>query len=120
MVKSIQELIDMKEEINKKKNEIKTIYISSLDTEVKYKLATRTEMVNISKMDLADQDSYLVYTHVVEPNFKDKQLQEVFNKGNQPHCIIDKMIIKAQEVAMLSNAIAGQNQNVNIVKDLKN
>ena len=119
MIKSIQELIEMKEQVDKKKNEVKTIYIASLDTEVKYKLATRPEMVNASKMDLEDQDPYLVYTHIVEPNLKDKQLQEAFNKGSQPHCIVDKLL-EPREVAMLSNAIAGQNQNVNIVKDLKN
>lgn len=119
MVKSIKELIEMKEKINNSKEEIKSIYVQSLDTEFKFKLATRPEMVNASKMDLEDQDPYLVYSHVVEPNLKDKELQEAYNKNLQPHLIVDKLL-EPREVAMLSNAIAGQNQNVNIVKDLKN
>lgn len=118
MIKSIQELIEMKQGIEAKKNEVKTMYIPSLDTEVKFKLATRPEVVQVQSMDKVDIDPYLVYSHVIEPNLGDKQLQDVYNSSCEPFKIIDKLFTM-EEVGELSLAIIGHNKK-DLLKDIKN
>lgn len=117
-VKSIQELIEMKQQINDKRNEIKTMYIESLGTDVTFKLATRPEAMQVRKMDDIDVDPYLIYTHLLEPNLKDSSLQAEFNANCKPHMIVDKLF-DMQEVSRLSLAIIGTKQS-DLVKDVKN
>lgn len=118
-IKSIQELIEMKQSIDENRNAIRSIYIPSLDTEFKFKMATRPEMVQLRNMDAQDQDTYLIFTHVIEPNLKDSALQEAYNRGNKPYDIVDKLL-NYDEVGMLSLAIIDQNSNADIVGDIKN
>lgn len=117
-IKTIQQLIEMKQEINDKRNEIKTMYIESLGTDVTYRLATRAEAMQVRKMDDIDVDPYLIYTHVIEPSFKDVALQSAFNTGNKPYMVVDALL-NMQEVSKLSLAIIGTKQG-DLVKDLKN
>ena len=117
-IKSIQELIAMKEAIHDSKKQIKELYIKSLDTMFKYKEASRSDIIVARKMDDGDADSYLILKHVVEPNLNDKTLQDAFNKGGKPNDIIDAMI-KPLEVGLLSNAIIGNGAG-NMVNEVKN
>jgi hypothetical protein len=117
-IKSIQELIEMKQAINDKRNEIKTMFIPSLDTEVTFKTATRAEVFNVRKMEEIEIDVYLIYSHMIEPNLKDKELQETFNSGCKPHMIIDKMF-DMEEISKLSLSIIGKDVE-EMTKDLKN
>ncbi len=117
-VKSIKELIEMKTKIEDQKNQICEIEIPSLNTKFKFKKATRAEIVNIRNMEPIEQDQYLIFNNVVEPNLKDPELQEAFNFGCPPHFIVDKMLSIA-EVGKLSLAIIGENENPNFGKDIK-
>jgi len=117
-IKSIQELIAMKQAIQDGKKQIKEIYIKSLDTTFKYKEASRADIIAVRKMDDGDADPYLILKHVVEPNLNDKTLQDAFNKGGKPYDIVDAMI-KPLEVGMLSSAIIGNGAN-DVVAEVKN
>ena len=117
-VKTIQELIDMKAGFEEKRNKIYTLKTVSMG-EVKYKLASRTEIVQAQDMDKIDVDPYIVFTHVIEPNLADKGLQDAYKMvGVEPHKIIDKLF-ETDDVVNLSLAIVGRNRG-DIVKDIKN
>lgn len=118
MIKSIAELIEMKQKIDRDKNDVKIFYSESLDSNVKFKLATRVETVQVRKMEDEDIDPYLIYSHVIEPNLSDTQLQETFNNGCEPFKIVDKLF-SMQEVGDLSLAIIGD-KRIELVKDIKN
>lgn len=118
-IKSIQELIQMKEEINKNKTEEHELEIKSLGTSFKFRKATRTEMVAMNKMDELEIDAYNIFSHVTEPNLNDPQLQEAYNSGCKPHMIVDKLL-EPSEVSALSLAIIGANKNIDLTKDVKN
>lgn len=117
-IKSIAQLIEMKEEINKKRTEVHTMHVDSLDTDIKFKPASRVDIVKARKMDDTDIDPYMIYAHVIEPDLKDKRLQEAYNKGCQPHEIVDKLFAPA-EVGKISLAICGMGAG-NPVKTVKN
>lgn len=116
---SIAALIDMKEKINKRKNEIKEMEIESLGAVFRYKTATRAEMANFKDLDLLDVDPYNVYSHVVEPDLKDKELQAAYNKGGKPYMIVDKLLTP-KEVSSLSLAIVGEGKQEDLSKKVKN
>lgn len=117
-IKSVKELIEMKSEINDKRCQIKSLNIPSLGTDVKFKLASRPEIVQAMAMDNVDLDPYIIFTHVIEPNLADKDLQDAYNKGRDPFKIVDE-IMDMEEVGMLSMAIAGKYKG-DMVKDVKN
>lgn len=117
-VKSIAELIAMKQQIAKQREEIKELYVPSIDSIIKYKPANRLEIVKARQLEDADADPYLVYSHVVEPALNDAQLQDAYNKGGKPYDIVDK-IFAPREVGQIALAIIG-NENGNIVKEIKN
>lgn len=117
-IKSIAQLIEMKEDINKKRTEVRTMHVDSIDTDIKYKPASRVEIVKARKMDDIDVDPYMVYSHMIEPDLKNKQLQEAYNKGCQPHEIVDKLFTPT-EVPKISLAICGVGAG-NPVKTVKN
>lgn len=116
-IKSIAQLIEMKEQIKEKKHAVHTMHIDSLDTDVKYKPASRPQIIQARKMDDVDADPYLVYSHIVEPDLKDQRLQDAYNKGSEPFQIVDKLFA-ANEVGKLSLAICGLGGTT--VKDVKN
>ena len=116
-VKTIQELIDMKAGFEEKKNKIYTVQTKIGD--VKYKLASRTELVQIQEMDKAEIDPYLIFKFVVEPNLADKALQDAYKMtGIEPHQIVDKLF-DMDDVGKLSLSIIGRSKK-DIVKEIKN
>lgn len=117
-VKSIKELIDMKSGIDEKRSKIYTLSTKELG-DVKYKLASRAELVQIQGMDKENIDPYLIFTHVIEPNLSDKTLQDAYSMtGLEPHKIVDKLF-DMEDVGNLSLAIIGKGKG-DIVKDIKN
>ena len=116
-VKTIQQLIDMKAGFEEKKNKIYTVKTKIGD--VKYKLASRTEVVQIQDMDKETIDPYLIFTHVIEPNLADKTLQEAYlMTGIEPFKIVDKLF-DMEDVGNISLAIVGKTKE-DIVKHVKN
>jgi len=117
-VKTIQQLIDMKAGFEEKKNKVYTLKTKGLG-DIKYKLATRTEVVQVQDMDKENIDPYLIFSHVVEPNLADNELQKAYQMtGIEPHKIIDKLF-DMEEVGELSMAIIGRGKK-NIAEDIKN
>lgn len=117
-IKTIQQLIEMKDAISKKRNEVKEFEVKSLGTVFKYKMATRAEMMALKDMEDADVDSYNVFSHVVEPDLKDKTLQSAYNQGQNPFKVVDSLL-SPSEVIDLSLAIVGKNKN-DLTKAVKN
>lgn len=120
-VKTIQELMAMKQELSDKKLATYEFESSTLGT-IRYKKATREEILQISDMDKFDQDSMNVFKHVIEPDLKNPQLQETFNKAKPPHMIVDELF-EATEVGELSRLIAGigsKEAYKMVIKDIKN
>lgn len=117
-IKSIAQLIEMKEQISKDKTEVKEMYIESIDSYIKFKPASRVEIVQAQKFEQEDIDPMMVLNHVVEPNLKDQRLQDAFNKNCQPHLIVDK-IFGTNEVGKISRAICGL-EKVTLHKEVKN
>lgn len=116
-VKTIQELIDMKAGFEEKKNKVHTVDTKIGD--IKYKLASRTELIQIQEMDKEEIDPYLIFKFVVEPNLADKSLQDAYSMtGLEPHKIVDKLF-DMEDVGKLSLAIIGRGKK-DIVKDIKN
>ena len=117
-VKTIQELIDMKAGFEEKKNKVYTLKTKSMG-DIKYKLATRTEVVQVQDMDKEDIDPYLIFSHVVEPNLSDKALQDAYSMtGMEPHKIVDKLF-DMEDVGNISLAIVGRKKE-DMVKNIKN
>lgn len=117
-VKSIQELIELKQKIEKSRDVVKSYYAPSIDTDVQFKLASRVEIIRAREMEDEEMDPYIVYNNVVNPDLSDKALQETYNLGCQPHMIVDKLFTP-KEVGDLSMAIIGQLKG-DLVKDVKN
>lgn len=118
-IKSIAELIEMKKDITEKRNEIKEIYIPSLDTVFKYKTIKRTDFIQVQDLDKIDIDPYIIYSHVIEPDLSNQQLQEAYNQGKEPYKIVDELLT-IKEIGMLSLAIIDQSNLGNLAKDIKN
>lgn len=118
-IKSIKELIDMKETIEAKRKEIKKFYIPSLETDFEYKQSSRMDLLAAQKMEDYEIDLYNIYKNVVNPDLSDKELQARYNRGNKPHMIVDKLL-NTYEVSELSKAIAGIQAAKSLVNDIKN
>ena len=70
--KTIQQLIDMKTGIDEKRDRVYTVHLDDADMDVSYKLASRTEVIQVQKMGNTEVDPYMIFEHVVEPNLSDK------------------------------------------------
>lgn len=116
--KSIAELLEMKTQKEKEANEVFEAYIPSLDTMIKYKKATRVEMMQAQKLDFEYADAYLVYTHITDPNLGDSKLQSEFNTGKEPYKIVDALFTP-KEVNALSLSIVGDYKG-DLLKEVKN
>lgn len=118
-VKSIEELIRLKEAKEKKRNEVREVYIKSIDSNVKYKMADRIQIIKAQELGKYEADAALVYDNVVEPNLKDRTLQDAYG-CNFPMEIVDKLF-DPSEVVEISLSIIGQRNVVSEVdKEIKN
>lgn len=120
-IKSIEELISMKVDKEKELSELHTMYLKSLDTEIKFRKCTRLEGVKINKMPIEDQLPYLIYTHVVEPDLKNKELQQAYG-CMKPYDIVDKLITDLVELNDLREAIfSGKvKEGIDLTDEIKN
>ena len=109
-VKTIKELIDMKTGIDEKRAKVYTIHLNDSDMDVSYKLATRTEVIQVQKMDAIDVDPYIIFQHVTSPDLADKELQAGYGMvAIQPFKIVDKLLNRV-DIVQLSMAIIGEKQ----------
>lgn len=103
---TIASLLEKKEQIKKKVNSTKKLYIESLEGEITVREPSRelcTESLGMSHGgEISRADAHIVYNCVVEPNLKDSNLQKEFGCA-EPTDIVD-ILFKAGEVG----GIAGQ------------
>lgn len=118
-VKSIEELLKLKTEIAEDRDKIYEFYASSIDSIIKYKKASRIDILKIEELPRQDADMYNIYAHVIEPNLADKTLQEAYNRGKKPYEIVDALL-KPSEVIALSREIAQVDDIKKTVADIKN
>lgn len=118
---TIKDLIAKAEQSKEDKKELRQLYITSLDGTITIMKPDRALVYESMDMDEEDGDRYLVYNCVVEPNLKDKDLQNTY-KTVSPLDIVDK-IFDPGEVASISKEIvrlAGYIDSVKVVDDIKN
>ena len=88
MAVSIKELIDKKEKIEERKKRLFDIETSAGTITVKQP----TRFLALDIADMEDGDSYVIVQCTVEPNFKDKALQDAYGclePTDLPHRIFD-------------------------------
>ena len=118
---NIQDLIKNKEKIQARKNKFYDLEIPNFGT-VTIKQPTASLITETLNME-NNADQYIIYESFVEPNLKDKTLQEEF-ECTEPTDIVNK-IFKVGEIAYIGRAImecAGFNKDVKykVHEELKN
>ena len=104
---------------DKRKNSTGELYVQSLDGTITVKPPTRAILSDARETDddsLADR--YLVYQCVVEPNLKDKKLQDAYGCG-EPDEIVDK-IFELGEISKIADKCVNMAGFGNSVKTVKN
>lgn len=116
---TVQELIEQRESINKRKKEKLTIK-TSIGEVVAHKPST-TLMTEAMGLD-EDNDAYLVYNCIVEPNLKDKALQEAY-ECMEPLDIVHKVFefgeIKAISDVLIKSIGVGKKLDHAIMEEVK-
>lgn len=120
MAVSIQELIEKRDEIKARKQAKVTMQTSIGEIICKKPSSTLlTEAMNLDD----GGDIYLLYNSIIEPNVKDKSLQEAFNCG-EPTDII-KALFEVSEVPAISGALLkstgfGKDVHAKVYDEVKN
>lgn len=119
---TIKDLIAKAEQSKTDKKELRQLYVTSLDGTITIIKPDRSMVLEAMDMENEeDGDRYLVYNCVVDPNLKDKDLQNAY-KTISPLDIVDK-VFDPGEVASISKEIvrlAGYIDSVKVVDDIKN
>lgn len=133
MNKEIKEKLTLLQLIkDKEKYEIKSgvkeeLYIERLDATIVFEKPDKAlalesvELTQDKTRDASEADIYLLYNSIVEPNLKDKELQEAFG-CIEPSDIISK-IFDVGEIPAISQEIlksAGYGSHIERVKQVKN
>lgn len=119
-IKSIEELISMKTDLNKKREMLFDFESNNLQSVIKYKKATWQEICKITNMPNSDAALYTIYQNVKQPNLKDDSLVKAFKKdGCEPYTIVSELFTP-QEIHDLAELIVGQNDSTDGVKEIKN
>ncbi|MFD3271521.1 hypothetical protein ACE3MS_15485 [Paenibacillus dendritiformis] len=124
---TITDLLARKEQLKKKKVRKQTLLVESLDAEIVIQEPSRaivTEALEMSQDSTRSEmaDIHVVYHSVVEPNLKDKELQDAF--GCVEPTDIVKFIFRDGEIGMISGLavqLAGYGQGISKVdREIKN
>lgn len=123
---TIADLIAKKEQLVKKKKKTENLYLEALDSTVTIEEPERSlvlEMLEMANDDSSESssDDFLVYNIMLEPNLKDKKLQEEFGCV-EPTDIVSKIfdVGTVSGIAMAAMELAGYNSKVSTVDELKN
>ncbi len=103
---TVQELIAQKEKLANKKQKKETLFIKSMDSEITIQAPTSSLILEAQERgadEATKADTYLVYQCMIEPDLKDKKLQEAF-ECVEPMDIVD-LIFLPGEVASIADKI---------------
>ena len=116
---TLDELLRRKEQMldGKKKKKTGTLYIKSLGGTI------TIESPDLARdaQDMDSGDAYMVYSCVIEPNLKSKELQQAFGCV-EPMEIVDKIfdVGEIPQIAVECLKLAGYVDGVKAVDDIKN
>lgn len=105
---TVQELIAQREKLAEKKSKTESLHVSSMDSDIVVKTPTKAlilEAQNMGQEDATRADEYLIYQCVIEPDLKDKKLQEAFDCV-EPMDIVGAIFLPG-EVASIAEKIMG-------------
>lgn len=118
---TLKELIAKKEQVLNGKKKTRNLYIKSLNAVITIeKPSIETIMDSFKIEDGVESDKYLVYNCIIEPNLKDKELQQVYG------CIEPIDILKIFDDGEISSIakecmnLGGYTESVSVVDDIKN
>lgn len=118
---TLKELIARKEQIieSKKQKKTKELYIKSLDSTITIECPTAALSKDAQEMD--NGDIYMVYSCVVEPCLRSKELQEAF-ECVEPMDIVEKIfdIGEIPQIAVECLKLAGYMDSVKPIDEIKN
>ncbi|MDD6128295.1 MAG: hypothetical protein SPL62_11160 [Selenomonas sp.] len=121
MAVSIEELINKKDEIQKRKKQ-KYDLETSIGT-ITIEIPTRSLLLEARKLEVEESDCYLLYNIVVAPNLADKKLQEAFGCG-EPTDIVKALFLPGEPPAISNKVmeIAGFGKDIKsqVHAELKN
>jgi hypothetical protein len=118
---TLEDLIKRKEQIEANKKKRTTLYIESLNGTITIEKPSLDVLAKAQGMDPVEGDKYLVYSCVVEPNIKDKQLQSIYG-CIEPYDIVEKIFdeLEIPKIAKACMDLAGFKNRVEVVDAVKN
>ena len=117
---TLAELMRRKEQMlaSKKNKRTQDLYVKSLDATITIEEPDGALCRDANDMEAGEGDKYMCYECIVEPNLKDKELQESFG-CKEPMDIVE-MIFKAGEIPQIAiecMKLAGYMGGVETVKN---
>lgn len=115
---TLSELIEKKEQYLFEKDITKELYLDQLDATVTIARPDRQTVLDAIE---SESDDYLVYSMLVEPDLKDKDLQKAYGCA-EPMEIVSKIFDPGTitGIAKAGLKLAGFESSVTAVEDLKN
>lgn len=118
---TLKDLIAKKEKVLNNKGKTRNLFIKSLDGIITIEKPSIETVIDASRIDNGiESDRYLVYNCIVEPNLKDKELQQAYG------CVEPIDILKIfndgeiSSIAKECMSLAGYSGSVSVVDDIKN
>jgi hypothetical protein len=119
---TLKELVRRKEQVleSKKKKKTRDLYIKSLDAVITIEEPDAALARDAQEMD-EKGDNYIVYSCVIEPCLKSKELQEAY-ECVEPMDIVEKVFAAGEipQIAIECIKLAGYIDGVKVVEDIKN
>ena len=119
---TLKELVRRKEQVleSKKKKKTRDLYIKSLDAVITIEEPDAALARDAQEMD-EKGDNYIVYSCVIEPCLKSKELQEAY-ECVEPMDIVEKVFAAGEipQIAIECIKLAGFIDGVKVVEDIKN
>lgn len=120
---TIAQLIKDKEKLTNKKEETIELYLSGMDTTVVVKEiddSLALEALEMGKDGGYTQDEYALYNIMIEPNLKDKELQDAYDV-KEPMDIVRKIFDLTTTSGIVKEAmkISGFDNEVTVVDKVK-
>ncbi len=118
---TINDVIKRKEQIKKKRNAKKRLYVESLDGEIVVTTPSRELCLESIDMDGYEGDKYIVYNSIVEPNICDDSLHKAY-EVNEPLDIVDAIFEPGEisSIALELLNMSGYNSHIRVVEEIKN
>src|SRR5690625_2672728 len=121
---TLNDLIKEKEKYQVKDDVTEELFIPRLDATITIRKPERSlclESIQMGQQDDKEGDVFLVYNTVVEPDLKDKELQQAFGCVDPTEVVLN--LFESGEIVNIAQSaldLAGYSDSVKKVNDLKN